>query len=170
MEVPLHSDNFVRLMLALSCVEVLASSLNVGIQASGRVKVLETTVSIILLLILPVSYVSLKIVEIPEIVFIINLFFVLVAQVARMVIAHSLFSLSIRKYCKNVLVPIFFVILTSALVPVFLKYLLPNTVANALVVICASLLSCFLSIIYIGLSRNDRSRLVSFALSKLHFK
>lgn len=167
-EVPLHSDNFVRLMLAISCVEVLASSLNVGIQASGRVKVLETTVSIILLLILPVSYVSLKIVEMPEIVFIINLLFVLVAQLARMVIARSIFSLSIRKYCKNVLVPIIFVILTSSLVPVFLKYILPNTIANAFLVICVSFLSCFVSIFYVGLGRNDRSKLIAFALSKLH--
>jgi O-antigen/teichoic acid export membrane protein len=166
-EVPEHSNNFVRLMLIISCVEVLASSLNVGIQANGSIRALEITVSIILLMILPVSYITLKFIAIPELVFVINLLFIIFAQLARMYIARKLFQLPIRDYCKLVIIPILLVIISSSIIPICLKCILENTLLISIFIIFISFVTSIISILYLGLEKTDRIKLYTFLLLKL---
>ena len=72
--VPAHTSNFIRIILLISIWDSTANALIISAQATGRVKKYQSVVGAIILLIVPISYLSLKICPIPEIVLIIHFF------------------------------------------------------------------------------------------------
>lgn len=169
-DVPPHTGNFVRIMLLISSIEVLASSLNVGIQATGKIKYLETIVSLILLMIVPSSYLALKFSSYPEVVFVVDLIFVILAHIARLTISKKLYSLSFREYAQKVILPIFSVVATSMILPTLLFFILPDNFWSAMAVIMTCLICSVFSILFIGFDKLERSQVLGYVCAKLHLK
>lgn len=68
--VPDHTVWFLRLTLCIMLVEALANPLMVSSQATGRVKIYQSVVGGTLLLIVPFSYIVLRMRGVPESVFV----------------------------------------------------------------------------------------------------
>lgn len=154
--VPEHSVNFLRVVLIITIIQALAGPMTVSAQANGKIKKYQAIVGGMLLLTLPFSYVGLKIWNIPEVVFIVDLTVSFVAQIIRLLLVRKMVNLSLRAYVSEVVSRILLVTITSAIIPVFAHILLPKTILSALLVIVISVVLVATSIYFLGLSTAER--------------
>lgn len=116
-QVPEYTVWFVRLVLISGLIDCLSGSLMAGAQASGRVKVYQSVVGGLLLLIAPISYIMLKYYESPLVPFVVAICFSVITLIVRLMIIYKLVNFSIGTFVKKVIIPCFCVILLS--LPVF---------------------------------------------------
>lgn len=154
--VPDHAVWFVRLIFMILMVDATANPLTVGAQANGKIKVYQIVVGSILLLIVPISYVALKMGCMPEGVFIVHLCTVITAQCVRIYMLRGMIQLSLRAYINKVVVRIGMVVATSIILPLLLhNYLQPNFL-NMVLVCVVSMLSVLACVYTLGLNSSER--------------
>ena len=162
-EVPEYTVIFIRIILITSMIEAMANPLITAAGATGKIRTYQMVVGGILLLILPASYVVLKLGAPPASVFLVHLFFVCIAQIARLWMIRPMIGLSLRRFFNEVVVKVSGVVLLSLPLP-FLFYIVFNRNMLSSVIVCVfALLSVALSIFVIGLKKDERQ----FVLNKV---
>lgn len=157
-EVPDYTSGFVVLMLAISIVDAISNPFMISAAATGRVKIYQSVVGGILLLIVPIAYVVLKLGGNPYTVFIVHFCVAILAFIARMFIVRPLINLSIGKYIAKVIVPCFFVLIISVICALLIKKTVyTGTVISSILVIVFCALSVCLCSYLVGLSRGERA-------------
>lgn len=131
-KVPEYTSVFIRILLLISIVEILASSLNVSMQATGDIKRFEITISIILLLIVPFAYLILKLFPEPANAFWVFFVQVVIAQIARLILVKTKIGLSIRKYLRYVIIPVAFASAAAIVLPVVVHFIMPQNITRLL--------------------------------------
>ena len=114
-DVPENTSAFVKLILIISFVNSMGNSIGVGIQASGKLKHFMSVVCTITLLVLPISYLFLKIGFKPIYVFYIALWLEFLNYVVKLYMASRIIGLPLNKYVIEVY--------AKSLLIVFLCYL-----------------------------------------------
>ena len=143
--VPEHTVWFLRLTLCIMLIETLANPLMISSQASGRVRVYQSVVGGLLLLILPIAYIVLKCGANPESVFVVHLVIAGVAQCARLFIVGRIINMSLRAYFRNVVWRIGLVCLMAVTFSFYLTNLFPNTT------MCSMLVMTVIFIVNLGI-------------------
>ncbi len=154
--VPEHTVNFLRIILVISMLDASAGSLMIAAQATGKIRIYQLVVGGILLLILPVSYMFLKLGYPPEIVFVVHLLITCIAWIVRLFIVHRLINLPIRNYFKNVILKIMFVAAASIIVPVLIWYFMLEDFVRFIIVTITSVCISTISIYLVGLEKTER--------------
>lgn len=155
-EVPPNTQIFTQLMILISLIYATANPLVVANQATGKVKVYQAVVGGVLLLILPISYITLKLGAPAYAVFIVHFFVECVAQIVRMMILRKYIKLNIFIYVKNIYIPIFFVIAISVILPLFIHHAMDEGWERFVLVALGSFVSVGLSVVAVGLTKNER--------------
>lgn len=126
-EVPEYTVRFIKWLLYSTIIETISYPLMRASDASGKIKIYHSVVGGILLLILPIAYISLKLTREPVSVF--QAFFVInvIAFLARLIILRSTVRLSIRKYVIQVLSRIVVISLLSWTLCYYTTLSFPNT-------------------------------------------
>lgn len=168
--VPEHTVNFLRIILMSCMVNSLANSSTVAAGATGKIKAYSLVVGVFVLLPLPIAYVLLKFVSVPEIVFSVVLFFEMLALFLRLLFMKKMVKMSIRKYLIKVLVPSLGVVLCSVILPFVAYCNIQQSLVNVLLVIAICFVSTIISIYIIGLEKKERTFVVSMIKSKLLHK
>lgn len=170
--VPDHAVWFVRLILGIMLIESLANSMMIASQAVGKVKLYQCVVGGILLLVLPISYLILKAGFNPEAVFIVYMGIALLAQLFRVIIVGQLIKLSIVCYLKKVFIPIIFVFISSIILSLSIYTFIDSklTFLNCFIVVMFTTLVSLGSIIFLGLSRTERTYAVKSVKSLIQRK
>lgn len=169
-EVPDYTVLFSRLVIINALIDSTAHPLMTAIQATGRIRSFQIVTAGLLILNLPVSYVFLKLGCPPQVTMIISICISLIAQISRLLFARKQVSLSIVSYCKEVLWPIGMVTLFSFILPFGISFFISNSIAELLVVGVVSVLSVSLFIFTLGITKDERSYMLSFVKSKLQRK
>lgn len=154
---PEYIGIFCRLSIIDSLIYSLSLPLLTATQATGRNKVYEITIGIILLLNLPVSYLLLSRGLPPVTVYYVTIALSLCATIARLVILKRLVALPVGQFCRQVLLPCW-AIFAAILLPLgYVARSLPDSWGNliALTAVCMSLTVA--AIWTLGLSRNERA-------------
>ena len=163
-EVPKHTANFIRLIFCVMMIDAMANSLIVAAQATGRIKVYQAVVGGILLLIVPISYIALKMEGRPEAVFIVHLLMVVLAQIVRLLMIRPMIQLSLKNYFREVVMKIARVILVALILPIGTYLLLPKDTFYSFFTVCTlSVISVSLSVYYLGIGNGERA----FVINKL---
>lgn len=157
-DIPEHTCGFLRITLCTVAINALAGPFTISAQANGNIKAYQAAVGGILLLTLPVSFILLKFLEIPEVVYAVDLVVVILAQIVRLFFMKRMINLSIKEYAYKVILPISSVTL-MAVMPSFCAYhFLPDKCLQSFLVVCCV---CFFSIgsmVYlIGITNTERS-------------
>ncbi|OUO78734.1 oligosaccharide flippase family protein [Bacteroides sp. An269] len=105
-EVPEHTVVFLRIIMLSSLIEVLSVPLANMLQASGKIKIYQLTVSILFLLNIPISYIFLRLGYNPETTLWINMAIIVLSMFPRLYICKNIIGLSINDYMKDVIVRI----------------------------------------------------------------
>ncbi len=155
-EVPEHTVNFVRLTILILLADSLTGPLLTAAQATGDIKKYQITVSFLCLLILPLAYVSLKVLPIPELVFVVNLIIVLFTQLFKLIVVGRQLCISKRDYARNVFYRSGMVTFFSGIVILPMRLFMNDTIFRLLLVCSASVIVVMVSIYFIGISRIER--------------
>lgn len=172
-EVPEHTVNFVRLILALITFESLGNSISIAQQATGKIRKYQICVGGIMLLIVPVAYICLKMGTSPESVYIVYFSTCVIAHIVRMLLIKPMIKLSLREYFSEVIVKLVGVSVCSSILPIIAYYRLPATIYSFVIVctLCAIMVAS--SVYFLGLKKNERievNRKIKKAYSKLSSK
>lgn len=156
-EVPDHTVNFVRLILALITFDSLGSSMSTAQQATGKIKTYQVWVGGIMLMIVPVAYVCLKMGTNPESVYIVYFSACIIAHVARLIIIKSMIKLSLWDYFHKVLFRLATVTVCASILPIITYKLLPVTFMSLIVICVLCPISVTVSVYFLGLEQSERN-------------
>ena len=160
-EVPDYSADFLRLILCVTILDAVANPLMVSAQATGRIKVYQSVVGGILLMILPVAYVVLKFGGTPQSVFIVHLIICMIAFVVRLLIVRSLVGLSVIRYFREVVVRCVAVGICTVSVSTVANILLDSSFASSIAECCISILVVLVFSFIIGITGNERNMILN---------
>ena len=168
--VPPHTNEFVIIILLTGLFDALGSSLSTSIYATGHIKVYQIVVSMIKIMVLPVSYVLYRIGYAPASSMYVSLCLAAVEQFMRVRIWSKLVDENPLIYLKKIILPAFIVMTTSFLLSYLFSYLINinSTFLSVLVIGGVSfIIGC--SLIYIiGLNSDERDRIRIMIISKIH--
>lgn len=167
-EVPDHTINFVRIMLCISMVNVMADSFMVASQATGKIRTYQILVGGALLFIVPTAYIALKLGYPPESVFFTHLLYAILAQIIRVYLVRKLVHFSIFNYIKNVVIRIIAVALLSLILPLFCYFSMNISFIRFLIVGITAVLSVIISTYFIGLEKTERNFIKTQIQNKLY--
>lgn len=166
--VPENTVIFLRIMICTSLIYTLANPMIIANQATGKVKKYQAVCGTILLMILPVSYVCLKLGCPAYSVFIVHFCMEAVTQIARMIMLRPLIGIRLRDYFKNVYSRVFIVVVLSVIVPSLVYESMGDTVARFFIVCVVCVLSVGTVAYTAGLSRNERVFVRSKAVAMIN--
>jgi len=169
--VPEETVIFVQLMIVVTLEYSIANSCMVANQATGKVKKFQLIEGGILLLIVPISYMVLRLGAPPFSVFLIHIVIEFFAQLARIVLIKEGISLPIQDYIKKVYCPIFFVTITSSIIPIIIHYMIHQSFVRLFLTCVICLICTIISICVLGLDISERkfvSNRMKFFFSKCH--
>lgn len=168
--VPTDTVVFTRWMIGISLIYSIANPCVIANQATGKVKVYQAVVGGILLLILPISYVALRLGAPAYSVFIVHFCVESVAQLARMLMLRKLIDLPLRAYLRHIYAPVIIVVLVSCLLPMYVNHVLPYGLTRFLVVGVTSVVSVGVTVFLLGLAKEERNFFYHKALKLLRIK
>lgn len=154
--VPENTVTFLRIMICISLLYTLSNPLMVANQATGKVRKYQAICGSILLMILPISYVCLKLGCPAYSVFIVHFIMESITQIVRMVMLRPLIGIRVRDYFINIYKKVSFVIIFSIIAPFFVYENFNDTILRFFVVCIVCVLSVSTMVYTIGLSKSER--------------
>ena len=168
--VPENTVIFARIIIAISLIYTIANPCVIANQATGKVKVYQAVVGGLLLLILPISYIVLKMGAPAYSVFIVHFCVESVAQFARMYMLRNMIDLPLLSYVKNIYLPIMGVVLLSVVLPMLVYNNMQEGIIRFLIVGMTCVLSVAMTSLFVGMTRNERSFLIDKSLKVLKIR
>lgn len=163
--VPEYTVAFLRIILLTTWINSIANPLIVSVKATGNIKKYESTVGGLMLVILPISYIFLKMGYAPISVFVVHLCMECVAMIFRVLITRSLINFSLGRYIKEVLFRIFFVGILSPILPAVCYIGMDSTLVRFITVCGVSVIWSLLAICFFGLTKGERNFFYTKALA-----
>lgn len=154
--VPENSVIFLRIMICTSLIYTMANPMIIANQATGKVKKYQAVCGTILLMILPISYIFLKLGCPAYSVFIVHFFVESITQIARMIMLRPLIGIRLRDYFVNVYSRVFIVVLLSIIIPFIIYENMDDTILRFFVICLVSVSSVSIVTYTIGLTQNER--------------
>lgn len=171
-QVPDYSAQFLILILIDALVgNLFGTPLMTSLAATGKIRNYQITVSTIILLIVPVSYVILKLGAGPESVFYVAIVFNLLSGIARYVFCHKQIGYSAKKYLSYVIFPLAGVVILSLPLPLLAKRYLSSDMsdlANFLILCSIAFIISMVASWFIGFSKHERVMITEVIRKKLH--
>lgn len=155
-EVPKYACIFVRLMLSISIIDAVANPFMTAASATGKIKKYQTFVGMLLLLIVPLSYVTLKLGAAPYSVFIVHLCICICAFFLRIYLVRPLISLPIKGYIKNAIFPMFSFGFIASLFPLLYHFFATQTFLNFIIIIVINVISSLICGYFIAFTEVER--------------
>lgn len=155
-EVPEYTTVFFRLIIVTTAIDCISNPIMRAVDATGTIRNYQIIVGGILLLIVPVSYIVLKLGYPPFSVFIVHIALGCLAFCARLYMARHLIGISIWYYFKLVIMRCFFVTTSSALIPLLLFNYCNVSFTRLILIVIFSLICVCISVYTIGLEKEER--------------
>lgn len=163
--VPNYTVVFLRIMILIMLVDATANPLMVSASATGKVKKYQSVIGGILLLVLPCSYLALKLGGKPWAVFIVYFVITCAAYIARLVIVRPLIKISIKTFIKIVIIKCLIIVLISSFIPIFIRILFTPSLFSSFVVVSLSIILASITCYKIGMDKHEQE--VVFSKFKL---
>ena len=168
--VPDDAVIFTQIMICISLIYTTANPCIIANQATGKVKIYQMVVGGILLLILPISYVVLKLGAPAYSVFIVHFCIESVAQFSRMYMLRNLIHLPLWQYIKNIYIPIVSTVVISIILPLVVRMQVAEGWLRFLAVGFTCVLSVGASSYFIGFTKQERVFFLDKSLRLLRIK
>ena len=163
--VPEHTVTFLRIMICTSLIYTLSNPLIVANQATGKVRKYQAICGTILLMILPVSYICLRLGCPAYSVFIVHFMMESLTQLVRMFLLRPLIGIKIRDYFTHIYGQVIIVIAVSVIFPALAYFNMEDTVSRFFVVGFLCVISVSTAAYLLGLSSNERVFVKSKAMT-----
>lgn len=168
--VPDDAVIFTQIMICISLIYTTANPCIIANQATGKVKIYQMVVGGILLLILPISYVVLKLGAPAYSVFIVHFCIESLAQFSRMYMLRKLIHLPLWQYMKNIYIPIISTVVIAIILPLVVRMQVAEGWLRFLAVGFTCVLSVGASSYFIGFTKQERVFFLDKSLRLLRIK
>ena len=168
--VPDDAVIFTQIMICISLIYTTANPCVIANQATGKVKIYQMVVGGILLLILPISYLVLKLGAPAYSVFIVHFCIESVAQFSRMYMLRKLIHLPLWQYMKNIYIPIVSTVAIAIILPLVVRMQVAEGWLRFLAVGFTCVLSVGASSYFIGFTKQERVFFLDKSLRLLRIK
>ena len=164
--IPKFTIQFAKLTIIFALIDSLHGPLWTCMQASGELKRQQLSVSLILLLNLPFTYIAFFYGSPPATLLIIQIILCIIALFARIYFSKIDANISPYEYYKKVIIPIIIVFLLCPITPIIIG----QHFSGFLKLITTTISSCLISSIIIfmfGINPTERKGIISFIKNKL---
>lgn len=155
-DVPEYTVIFVRIMIVTIIIEMIARPLTMAVEATKKIRNYKIITSCIMLMVLPFSYVALKLGMDAHLVLLIQLVLSIITYIVRLQQTKKLIKISYSSFINNVLIPCVRVSIPSIIIPIILRLNLHCTTYTTIIIILLSLIISIVSSYYAGLNQNER--------------
>lgn len=169
-EVPKYTPLFFRLIIITTMIDGISNPFMRAVDATGNIKKYQIIVGGILLMIVPASYVVLKLGGAPYSVFIVHICMSFLAFLMRLYLVRKLINYSIMMYWKNVLSRLIVVVIISVVFSLFVRAKMEPSLIRLVVVALISVSAVLLLSYNIALLPNERALLKNKFQSIIHKK
>lgn len=156
-DVPEHTVAFVRLILVIVTIDSIGGPLYCAQQATGKIRNFQLITGILMLMILPVSYIALKFGAEAEAVYIVYISILSIVQLISIVLINRMIKMPLIGFLKEVGLKIMFVVVTSIILPLTVYHYFSNGTTAFFIVCITCVISTVISIYFCGLSQKERS-------------
>ena len=155
-QLPEYVVPFTRLVIAITMVDVVAMPLMTTAHATGKIGLYQSLVGTLTIMILPISFFILRFTDSsPMSVFWVSLFMSIVCLFVRLWIVWRLVKFPVLIYIMEIFKG-GCVVAVSAIIPLGLSFYLGSTLFSFILIILLSLISSFISIYFLGITRRER--------------
>ena len=159
-EVPEYTSTYVILALIFSLVQTMYSSVNIGIHATGKIKMLSFIGGSLLMSGVFISYLMMRLQGNLLIPFMVNILIVGVSAIVNLyILRHEMSEFDVRSYIKDVYLKSILIILITLPLPLALHLILGRGVVSSLFVIFVSVLCVSAVLYFMILSVSERKSL-----------
>lgn len=156
-ESPEYTSNFVRLLIIDTLIDTMTGPIEAGINATGKIKKIRIYTSIVLLVIIPVSYILLKLGFSPYWVLLTNVITTIITLLIRIKILSDMFSLHTILIIRQTLVICYCTFLLSILLPLLIyNYMNCGLYAKTAVILACCLFSGILFSYFIAMNKQEK--------------
>ena len=155
--VPEHTSNFIILVILTNFVNNLNAPLSNVVYATGKMRNYELTFSIINILILPISYIALKMGAAPEAAFLVYFIMTIFVQIGCLIVLRTLVHISLREYFVRLCVPLLAVFVISFILPWLIHGIMAEGFLRLVIVTFASLIISTFAFYFLGLAANEKA-------------
>lgn len=165
--IPQHTITFVQLVLTNAILNSLNMPMSQIVQASGKIKIYQLVRSCILILVLPLSYVFIKIYDMPEVVFIAMMIITIVIQPISLILVHKVFKFRYIEYLSKVLVPSILFAIIMPLPAICIIFQLPEGLFRLLLTGFVVVISSVLVAWIVFLSAGEKHAILEFITKRI---
>lgn len=158
------TEGFLRLALVISMIDCIVSPITTCIQASGRIKLFQILICLIMVANLPLSWLWLSLDANPYVVMVIAIATSAIALTTRIILLHNIVKFSYRRFLAAVYLRSIPAILLSAALAAGFYMLLNITLTTLIIFILVSVCISALSFYFIALRRDERHDLLNLLL------
>lgn len=163
-----HSVSFTRLMLIAALIDSISYPLVTSVQATGKVKWYQIMVGGTMLMVLPVSYLLLKLGSFePEAVFYVIIIASVVAQVFRVYFMKRQLGMDVALYCRRVLLPVGLTTIIPSIIVAGIAARMNSSFVNLVVITLISIIVTGATIAICGLTDSERKSIIQTIKDKI---
>lgn len=166
-EVPEHTSSFLRLLLIIITIDTIGGPLYCAQQATGNIKIFQIVTGTLMLMILPVSYLFLKIGGEPEVIYFVYVFILMIVQTISVLLINRIIKMPLLIYAKEVALRLLGVVIISPVFPYIIYKSLPQDFVSFVEICVVCTLSVCTSIYFIGLTKREKSKIKNIIYSRL---
>lgn len=154
--VPENTIIFTRLILILTLLYPFSNPLIIANQATGKVKKYEIFSGIILLSLLPLSYIALKLGAPAYFVYIINIVLEFATFISRLMLIRKDINLSLTYFVNSAVIPAIKITIVSFIPPLIVFRYVNDNFVGFICVSCVSVFSVLISVYFWGITKEER--------------
>ncbi|MEA4830698.1 MAG: hypothetical protein VB121_12050, partial [Enterococcus thailandicus] len=163
--VPEFSVIFVRLVIIAALIDSLSVTLMASIQATGKIKLYQVVIGLLMFSILPISYVFFKLGFSPQSTYYVALVIFIFIVIARIFTVKKQISFLIGDYMNQVISKAFFVTVFSVLLSYSVLNFMEVGLLRLLVIFIIAIFSTLIGIYFFGINENERYKTHKFIIS-----
>lgn len=167
-QLPDYVVPFTRLIIIISAIDSMNTPLMTAAQATGRIRLYQSSVGTMIILNLPISYVLLKYGGQPMTVFYVSLCISIVCMFMRLLLLKRLIEFPIKRYVIHIWGSCSLICLISLVGPLLLHLMLPESLMRVVIVCTLCLCVSVVTIYGLGLSQHERTFILSEIKKKWH--
>lgn len=173
-EVPPYASVFLILVL-IDCFAgtLFGNPLMTSVSATGKIRNYQIVTSLILIAVIPTSFIAFWLGMKPQTIFYFNILFTLLSGLARFGYCHSLISFSWRFYFRYAFLAIFGMVAVSTALTYAVRHLIlmfahPEDIVMFIIMTAVSLTAALSSTWFIGLTGSERASLMKGLMHRFH--
>lgn len=155
---------FCKLTILTVLFDSFATPLSIIVHASGKMRTFQIVCSLVIISVVPLSYIVAKLWNDAAIVISIGLFTTILAQLVRLLLIKNIIKFSILSYCVKVFIPTTIVFLLSCIAALLVNRISIENLEfwGVLMKIGLNVIVCLIVIYIIGLSKTEKNLVKSF--------